>query len=318
MAACLAFLALVIWPAWQYAADERAITTPALEISNLWRAAALPIGIAADGRLRVLRMLRSTTRKDAAVAIVAVLAIVAVFWLLGPPLAKLGRLNLLIFFVGVAGGSVLAGIPIAFAFGLGTFGYLALTTFTPLTVVVGRMDEGMSHLILLAVPLFVFLGLLIEMTGMARAMIAFLGGLLGHVKRRPVVRAGRRDVSRLGHLRREGRRHGGGRAGAVSRDEGARRRRRANWSRCSRPPARRPRPCRRAWCSSPSARSPASRSPRSSPAACCRRWCSAWCCASSCAIAPRHEDLSAIASRAAPRRGAALRRSPCRRWRCRS
>ena len=116
------------------------------------------------------------------VAIAAVAVVVAAFWLLGPQLSKLGRLNLLVFFVGVAGGSVLAGIPIAFAFGLGTFGYLALTTFTPLTVVVGRIDEGMSHLILLAVPLFVFLGLLIEMTGMARAMVAFLGSLLGHVK----------------------------------------------------------------------------------------------------------------------------------------
>jgi tripartite ATP-independent transporter DctM subunit len=182
LAACLAFLALVIGPAWQYAADERAITTPALEISNLWRAAALPIGVVLMATFAVLRMLRSTTRKDALVAIAAVAAVVAVFWLLGPSLAKLGRLNLLIFFVGVAGSSVLAGIPIAFAFGLGTFGYLALTTSTPLTVVVGRMDEGMSHLILLAVPLFVFLGLVIEMTGMAKAMIAFLGALLGHVK----------------------------------------------------------------------------------------------------------------------------------------
>jgi tripartite ATP-independent transporter DctM subunit len=44
------------------------------------------------------------------------------------------------------------------------------------------MDEGMSHLILLAVPLFVFLGLLIEMAGMARAMVAFLASLLGHVR----------------------------------------------------------------------------------------------------------------------------------------
>jgi tripartite ATP-independent transporter DctM subunit len=43
------------------------------------------------------------------------------------------------------------------------------------------MDEGMSHLVLLAVPLFVFLGLLIEMTGMARAMIEFLASLVGHV-----------------------------------------------------------------------------------------------------------------------------------------
>ena len=39
---------------------------------------------------------------------------------------------------------------------------------------VGRIDEGMSHLILLSVPLFVFLGLLIEMTGMAKAMVDFL------------------------------------------------------------------------------------------------------------------------------------------------
>ena len=31
----------------------------------------------------------------------------------------------------------------------------------------------MSHLILLAVPLFVFLGLLIEMTGMARHWLVF-------------------------------------------------------------------------------------------------------------------------------------------------
>jgi tripartite ATP-independent transporter DctM subunit len=40
----------------------------------------------------------------------------------------------------------------------------------------------MSHLVLLAVPLFVFLGLLIEMTGMARAMIQFLASLVGHVR----------------------------------------------------------------------------------------------------------------------------------------
>jgi tripartite ATP-independent transporter DctM subunit len=73
-------------------------------------------------------------------------------------------------------------VPIAFAFGLAIFGYLALTTRTPLMVLVGRMDEGMSHLILLAVPLFVFLGLLIEMAGMARAMVAFLASLLGHVR----------------------------------------------------------------------------------------------------------------------------------------
>ena len=180
--ACLAFLALVVAPAWEYAAEERAITTPALEISNLWRAAALPVGIVLMAVFAALRLLRSAGLRTGLGAVLIVGGLVGLFWLAAPMLAPLGRLNLLIFFVGVAGGCVFAGIPIAFAFGLATFGYLALTTQTPMLALVGRMDEGMSHLILLAVPLFVFLGLLIEMTGMARAMVAFLASLLGHVK----------------------------------------------------------------------------------------------------------------------------------------
>jgi len=181
-AACLAFLALVAHPAWEYAADEQAITTPALEISNLWRAAALPVGLGLMGVFALLRLLRSASLRPVLQALAIVAALLAAFWLAGPLFKDLGRLNLLVFFVGVAGGCVFAGIPIGFGFGLATFGYLALSTTTPLPVIIGRMDEGMSHLILLAVPLFVFLGLLIEMTGMARAMIAFLAALLGHVR----------------------------------------------------------------------------------------------------------------------------------------
>jgi tripartite ATP-independent transporter DctM subunit len=183
--ACGAFLAMVAWPAWEYAADEQAITTPALEISNLWRAAALPVGLGLMGVFTLLRLLRQAGElswKPVLQALAMVAGIAAAFWIAAPLFSGLGRFNLLIFFVGVAGGCVFAGIPIGFGFGLATFGYLALTTTTPLPVIVGRMDEGMSHLILLAVPLFVFLGLLIEMTGMARAMIAFLAALLGHVK----------------------------------------------------------------------------------------------------------------------------------------
>jgi len=180
--ACLAFLAMIVWPACEYALDERPVVMPALEISLAWRAAALPVGIVLMGIFALLRLLRHADARHAAAAGALVVALVAAFWLAQPLFAGLGRLNLLIFLVGVVAGCVLAGIPIAFAFGLGSFGYLALTTHTPLSVIVGRMDDGMSHLILLAVPLFVFLGLLIEMTGMARAMVAFLASLLGHVR----------------------------------------------------------------------------------------------------------------------------------------
>jgi len=180
--AALAFLLFIVGPSYQYAYEESFITTPALQIANSWRAAALPVGICLMVLFGVLRLARVGDTGLVIKAVLSVTLLVAVFWLAGPWLRPLGNLNLVIFFVGVVGFCVFAGVPIAFAFGLAIFGYLALTTRTPLMVVVGRMDEGMSHLILLAVPLFIFLGLLIEMAGMARAMVAFLASLLGHVR----------------------------------------------------------------------------------------------------------------------------------------
>ena len=180
--AALAFLLMIAWPSYQYAYEESCITTPALQIANVWRAAALPVGIALMALFALLRLARAGDPKVVLGAALSVGLLIAVFWLAQPWLRPLGNINLIIFFVGVAGFCVFAGVPIAFGFGLAIFGYLALTTRTPLMVLVGRMDEGMSHLILLSVPLFVFLGLLIEMTGMARAMVAFLASLLGHVR----------------------------------------------------------------------------------------------------------------------------------------
>jgi tripartite ATP-independent transporter DctM subunit len=180
--AALAFLLLVAWPAYEYAYEESFITTPALQIPNVWRAAALPVGIGLMALFAFLRLARAGDPRAVLGAVLSVAVLIGMFWLAQPWLRPLGNINLIIFFVGVAGFCVFTGVPIAFGFGLAIFGYLALTTRTPLMVLVGRMDEGMSHLILLSVPLFVFLGLLIEMTGMARAMVAFLASLLGHVR----------------------------------------------------------------------------------------------------------------------------------------
>ena len=180
--AALTFLLLIVEPAYEFAADEAVVTLPALEISNAYRAAALPIGCGLMIIVALVRLAQVSTWRQFLLAFVMAGAIVGVLLALQPVLRGLGNVNLLVFFVGLVGAMVFAGVPIAFSFGLATFGYLALTTTTPMVVVVGRMDEGMSHLILLSVPLFVFLGLLIEMTGMARAMVAFLASLLGHVK----------------------------------------------------------------------------------------------------------------------------------------
>ncbi len=178
----LLFLVAVLPYAFEYAADERMITTPALEISNVYRAAALPAGFGLMAIMALLRFVLSGRWRQEGMAIALLALVVAVLWLARPGLAGLGNLNLIVFFVVLVGAAVFAGVPIAFAFALGTLGYLVFTTHVPTGVLVGRMDEGMSHLILLAVPLFVFLGLLIEMTGMARVMVAFLASVIGHVR----------------------------------------------------------------------------------------------------------------------------------------
>ncbi len=182
LAVSIGFLAFMLEPAIEFALEEVPITTPALEISNAWHAGALPVGIGLMLAIGVLRLLEQPGWRSTLAAVATAVIVGAAFTLARPAFAGFGNYNLLLFFVLVVAALVFAGVPIAFAFGSATFGYLVLTTHLPTLVLVGRMDEGVSHIILLAVPLFVFLGLLIEMTGMARAMVGFLASLLGHVR----------------------------------------------------------------------------------------------------------------------------------------
>jgi TRAP-type C4-dicarboxylate transport system permease small subunit len=181
-AVAIAFLALILHSSIEYAIDEAAIVTPAMEIPNIWRASAIPIGCALMLIFALLRLARVGGLGQIILALLVIAAIGAGLWVLKPLFIAMGNYKLVVFFVLLVAAGVLAGAPIAFVFAMATFAFLAITTRTPLTVVVSRMDEGMSHIILLSVPLFVFLGLLIEATGMARAMVDFLASLLGHVR----------------------------------------------------------------------------------------------------------------------------------------
>jgi len=177
-----AFVLEILLPAYEYFGDQAAITTPALEIHDSWRVAAIGVGALLMLAIVLIRLVDQTSLRMLVVAVVVAALLCSALWFAQPWFLALGNINLLIFFVGLVALCVACGVPIAFAFGVATLSYLMLTTDTPLTIVVSRMDEGMSALILLAVPLFVFLGLLIEMTGVAKAMVDFLAALLGHVR----------------------------------------------------------------------------------------------------------------------------------------
>ena len=175
------FMALILYPSFLYVQDQSFVQMPALGWSGVVRALAIPTGVVLTLASALARLSRCRPADVALAA--ALLAVLAVALHLAAPLFEdLGNVTLILFFVVLLGAGLLAGVPIGFCFLMATVAYLGNTTSTPFVVVIGRMDEGMSSLILLAVPLFVLLGQLLEYSGMARVMVAFLLSLVGHVK----------------------------------------------------------------------------------------------------------------------------------------
>ncbi|HZX88486.1 MAG TPA: TRAP transporter large permease, partial [Reyranella sp.] len=167
----------------KHAASEAVIRTPYLDVSTIWRVLGLPVGFVLMALAMVVRIARMGGGARPWMQVGAVLAVAAIALAFASPLLRsTGNASLVFFFVFMVFGGVCLGVPIAFAFGISTLAYFVIATGRPLTVLVSRVDEGMSHQILLSVPLFVLLGYLMELTGMARAMIAFLASMLGHVR----------------------------------------------------------------------------------------------------------------------------------------
>jgi tripartite ATP-independent transporter DctM subunit len=178
----IVFVLEILVPAAQYLQIQQSTMLITLPISDGYRVLAILVGMSLLAILALLRLLETTGWRGLALAVGVVGGVAGALWLAQPLLMAIGNGSLVVFFVVLVAVSVLIGVPIAFTFGIATFSYLSLTTTLPLSIVVNRIDDGISNLLLLAVPMFVFLGLLMEMTGIARVMVNFLAALIGHVK----------------------------------------------------------------------------------------------------------------------------------------
>ncbi|HEV2512079.1 TRAP transporter large permease subunit [Bosea sp. (in: a-proteobacteria)] len=178
----LVFLLKLVVPTLQLVELNHIVTTPNLSIPGSVPVLASLVSIVLMAVFLLIQMWRASSARAVLAQIVIAVAIAISLERTPPLLADLGNLNLLLFFgVGVMA-LIVIGVPIAFAFGAATVGYFTLTSDLPLTVIVGRINEGMSHFILLTIPLFIFLGIQIQYTGMARAMINFVAALIGSAR----------------------------------------------------------------------------------------------------------------------------------------
>ncbi len=176
------FVVQIVGPAYGYVHDQWMIITPGLGIPDSYRVASILVGGVLLSMVALQRLFLHSRLADIGGGIVVITVVGGVLWLASPLMMAMGNWNLPIFFILVVGALVVIGVPIAFAFGVTTLSYLVLVTDVPLFILVNQMDHGMSSLILLAIPLFIFLGLLIDATGMAVALVNFLAALVGHFR----------------------------------------------------------------------------------------------------------------------------------------
>jgi len=175
------FVIELIPATFKFFVQEEIDVTPAMSIPQSYVVLAIIVGLALILILALLRLSEADPKIVAGVVACAVV-VSAAAWFGRGAFAGLGNLNLVLFFVVLVGACVTIGVPIAFSFGLGTLSYLAIVTTVPLSTVVGRMQEGVSNVVLLAVPLFIFLGLLMETAGIARRLVEALASMVGHLR----------------------------------------------------------------------------------------------------------------------------------------
>jgi tripartite ATP-independent transporter DctM subunit len=178
----IVFVIELIVPTLAYLKVQASTELVTLEISDGYRVVALLVGAGLISLVALLRLLETTSPRGFVSALAVVGIVAGGLWMAQPMLVAMGFGSLIVFFVVLVAVCVSIGVPIAFTFGIATLSYLNLTTSLPATIVINRMDDGISNLLLLAVPMFVFLGLLMEMTGIARVMVNFLAALVGHVR----------------------------------------------------------------------------------------------------------------------------------------
>ena len=180
----LIFIGVIIVPGIPFMVQQQAITTPTLQIPGSWE-------IAGELVVFVMLFIAATNQfftgaslRELAGAVAVGLIIGGGFYFLEGWLQDIGNGALIVFFVGMVAVAIFCGVPIAFSFGIATAGYMYFTStptnLLPLSTVISQMDQGMSAIELLAVPMFIVLGLLLEMTGVARALINVLNALVGH------------------------------------------------------------------------------------------------------------------------------------------
>jgi tripartite ATP-independent transporter DctM subunit len=156
--------------------------TPILQMHASWLAVPLVVGMAVLAVTAIERLLAGHRPTMLAVggafsALVCALALTRDAWrpwFEGD--AALG-LALVLFFC-----TVVIGLPVGFALLLGTLGYLSASGSVPMVALAQNMVDGTGNFVLVALPFFIFAGLIMETGGISLRLVRFVHALVGHFR----------------------------------------------------------------------------------------------------------------------------------------
>jgi tripartite ATP-independent transporter DctM subunit len=157
--------------------------TPILQISTGWITLPVTFGLLlialfALERLLVAYSWRMVTVTGVAMGLCTTLAAIeagASVFADNPGAALTGMI--LVFF-----SAILLGMPVSFGMMFATLSYLNLTDAAPLVAVPQAMVDGTGNFILLALPFFIFAGLIMERGGISLRLVRFAMAVIGDVR----------------------------------------------------------------------------------------------------------------------------------------
>ncbi|HTV72250.1 MAG TPA: TRAP transporter large permease subunit [Candidatus Acidoferrales bacterium] len=172
------FAVLLLLPADRSIVDRWSIVTP-LGLHDSLRVGALLIGFALMTIVAALQLAERADVSDLLVAVNVVSLCGALLFLAKGALLALGFGSLSVFFIGLLGVCIAIGVPIAYCLGIAVIAYLSTIAGLPLDVVVTHFDEALRPTALTAVPLFIVLAFVVQMSGMLDAMVAAVRAAVG-------------------------------------------------------------------------------------------------------------------------------------------
>ena len=157
--------------------------TPILQISTGWIALPITVGMGLIALFALERLLSAYPLRSVLYVGALVGGLAALAYMYGASAVFANNPNLsLVGMMGIFFTAILLGMPVSFGMLLAAISYLDLVGSAPLVAVPQSMVDGTGNFILLALPFFIFAGLIMERGGISRRLVRFAMALVGRMK----------------------------------------------------------------------------------------------------------------------------------------